>query len=85
MKKELSPGVIVGIIAVAVILIGGLGFYFYNKSPYGTPPPIPMKPGATMQLPTGASGGAPSPGMGGGSPGPSMGGGGAMRAPGAPP
>lgn len=76
MKQQLSPGVIVGIIAVVVIVIGGLGFYFYNKSPYGTPPPIPMKPGTSMQLP-GGSGGAPMPGMGGagGSPRPGMGGG----------
>jgi hypothetical protein len=61
MKQQLSPGAIAGIIAVTLVVVGGLFMYFYNTNMNPPPPPIPMKPGgsAPLTLPGGNS--APSP------------------------
>lgn len=93
MKQNISPGAMVGIIVVAIVLVVGIGYFLINRPPSDVPP-LPAQPGGGKKLelpggpesktPTGPMGAPTLPGGGRGMSGPTLPGGG-MKGPGTPP
>ncbi len=45
MKQNVSTGQLIGMVALTLLVVGGLFFMMYTKSQYPAPPPIPMGSG----------------------------------------